>query len=131
MIRVFTETLSPPLTAQWQHSVYRERKIAIVVAAIGEKELFCLILVVTRPGVLFYPSIPALFLSSGATEFRCPEEFGYYQHPTECSLYYVCVFGGPLLESCTGEEPGQTSIVFSVMILISRWSGLQSRPPDL
>ena len=36
------------------------------------------------------------------TEFRCPEEFGYYPHPTQCSLYYVCVFGGPLLESCTG-----------------------------
>lgn len=37
-----------------------------------------------------------------ADQFRCPEEFGYYQHPDECSLYYVCVFGGPLLESCTG-----------------------------
>ena len=36
------------------------------------------------------------------TEFRCPEEFGYYPHATDCSLYYVCVFGGPLLESCTG-----------------------------
>jgi len=36
------------------------------------------------------------------TDFRCPEEFGYYQHPEDCSLYYVCVFGGPLLESCTG-----------------------------
>merc|ERR1719284_1025206 len=42
------------------------------------------------------------FLPVKATEFRCPEEFGYYQHPTDCSLYYVCVFGGPLLESCTG-----------------------------
>ena len=37
------------------------------------------------------------------SEFRCPEEFGYYQHPEDCSLYYVCVFGGPLLESCTGQ----------------------------
>jgi len=37
-----------------------------------------------------------------ADQFRCPEEFGYYQHPEDCSLYYVCVFGGPLLESCTG-----------------------------
>jgi len=35
-------------------------------------------------------------------EFRCPEEFGYYPHPGDCSLYFVCVFGGPLLESCTG-----------------------------
>ena len=41
---------------------------------------------------------------AGASDFRCPEEFGYYQHPTECSLYYVCVFGGPLLESCTGDR---------------------------
>merc|ERR1711955_83555 len=36
------------------------------------------------------------------TDFRCPEEFGYYPHPGDCSLYFVCVFGGPLLESCTG-----------------------------
>jgi hypothetical protein len=36
------------------------------------------------------------------TPFVCPEEFGYYQHPNDCSKYYVCVFGGPLLESCTG-----------------------------
>ena len=47
------------------------------------------------------------YISGAATaDFRCPEEFGYYQHPTECSLYYVCVFGGPLLESCTGETLG-------------------------
>jgi len=39
---------------------------------------------------------------SGAQDFVCPEEFGYYQHPSDCSKYYVCVFGGPLLESCTG-----------------------------
>ncbi|XP_050549099.1 uncharacterized protein LOC126910517 isoform X2 [Daktulosphaira vitifoliae] len=35
-------------------------------------------------------------------EFKCPEEFGYYPHPSDCSQYYVCVFGGALLESCTG-----------------------------
>lgn len=34
--------------------------------------------------------------------FECPEEFGYYPHPSDCSQYYVCVFGGALLESCTG-----------------------------
>eukprot|EP00093_Oithona_nana_P007656 07656.XXX_165687_149673_1 [CDS] Oithona nana genome sequencing. len=38
----------------------------------------------------------------GENDFVCPEEFGYYQHPSDCSKYYVCVFGGPLLESCTG-----------------------------
>lgn len=37
-----------------------------------------------------------------AADFDCPEEFGYYPHPTDCSQYYVCVFGSALLESCTG-----------------------------
>ncbi|XP_055837089.1 mucin-2 isoform X4 [Episyrphus balteatus] len=42
--------------------------------------------------------------SSSATgvNFDCPEEFGYYPHPNDCTQYYVCVFGGALLESCTG-----------------------------
>ncbi|KAL1465154.1 hypothetical protein WDU94_004744 [Cyamophila willieti] len=35
-------------------------------------------------------------------EFQCPEEFGYYPHPSDCTQYYVCVFGGAVLESCTG-----------------------------
>ncbi|XP_026477754.1 uncharacterized protein LOC113383720 [Ctenocephalides felis] len=35
-------------------------------------------------------------------DFECPEEFGYYPHKTDCTKYYVCVFGGALLESCTG-----------------------------
>lgn len=47
--------------------------------------------------------LPGAFCASPVdTKFVCPEEFGYYEHPEECSLYYVCVFGGPLLESCTG-----------------------------
>ncbi|KAK9890274.1 hypothetical protein WA026_010382 [Henosepilachna vigintioctopunctata] len=37
-----------------------------------------------------------------AVQFDCPEEFGYYPHPDDCTQYYVCVFGGALLESCTG-----------------------------
>lgn len=40
--------------------------------------------------------------SSSSSDFSCPEEFGYFAHPSDCSLYYVCVFGGALLESCTG-----------------------------
>lgn len=40
--------------------------------------------------------------SATSDAFECPEEFGYYPHPTDCSQYYVCVFGGALLESCTG-----------------------------
>lgn len=37
-----------------------------------------------------------------SVNFDCPEEFGYYPHPSDCTQYYVCVFGGALLESCTG-----------------------------
>lgn len=37
-----------------------------------------------------------------AADFECPEEFGYYPAPGDCTRYYVCVFGGALLESCTG-----------------------------
>jgi len=37
-----------------------------------------------------------------AVDFECPEEFGYYPSGTDCTRYYVCVFGGALLESCSG-----------------------------
>ena len=39
--------------------------------------------------------------SDSESKFTCPEEFGYYPHPDDCSKYFVCVFGGPLLETCT------------------------------
>ncbi|KAK0083218.1 hypothetical protein PV326_006841, partial [Microctonus aethiopoides] len=40
--------------------------------------------------------------NDASVNFECPEEFGYYPHPHDCTQYYVCVFGGALLESCTG-----------------------------
>jgi len=39
---------------------------------------------------------------SEVIDFNCPEDFGYYPHPSDCTQYYVCVFGGALQESCTG-----------------------------
>jgi len=59
-------------------------------------------MVITKKIVLFLALLTSDGVRAQKTEFRCPEEFGYYPHPTQCSLYYVCVFGGPLLESCTG-----------------------------
>lgn len=51
--------------------------------------------------------------NEAALEFECPEEFGYYPHPRDCTQYYVCVFGGALLESCTGGLMYRWVIFFS------------------
>lgn len=61
---------------------------------------YCLIYLVTDSFVFFI----GLSQDNKQTSegFKCPEEFGYYPHPNDCSQYYVCVFGGALLESCTG-----------------------------
>ncbi|RWS29133.1 uncharacterized protein B4U80_05645, partial [Leptotrombidium deliense] len=34
--------------------------------------------------------------------FICPEKFGYFPDVRDCTRYFVCVFGEPLHESCTG-----------------------------
>ncbi|XP_015793287.1 uncharacterized protein LOC107369825 [Tetranychus urticae] len=34
--------------------------------------------------------------------FICPEKFGYFPDKRDCTKYFVCVFGEPLHESCTG-----------------------------
>ncbi|XP_074602749.1 uncharacterized protein LOC141856360 isoform X2 [Brevipalpus obovatus] len=39
---------------------------------------------------------------SSSSSFICPEQFGYFEDQSDCSKYFVCVFGEPLHESCTG-----------------------------
>ncbi|XP_043214423.1 mucin-5AC-like isoform X5 [Amphibalanus amphitrite] len=48
-------------------------------------------------------------------DFDCPEDFGYYPHPVDCSKYYVCVFGGALEEVCTN------GLVYSDDLLTCDW----------
>lgn len=45
-----------------------------------------------------------LIQSSGnkSSSFECPEQFGYYDDLSDCSKYFVCVFGEALHETCTG-----------------------------
>lgn len=40
--------------------------------------------------------------SSSHEQFKCPEQFGYFHDPFDCSKYFVCVFGEALHEQCTG-----------------------------
>lgn len=39
---------------------------------------------------------------SNTGQFECPEQFGYFDDPADCSKYFVCVFGEALHEQCTG-----------------------------
>lgn len=41
--------------------------------------------------------------SANRSTFRCPEKFGYFPDSKDCTKYFVCVFGEPLHESCTGK----------------------------
>lgn len=43
-------------------------------------------------------------VSSGnkSSAFECPEQFGYFDDLSDCSKYFVCVFGEALHETCTG-----------------------------
>lgn len=48
-------------------------------------------------------------------DFDCAEEFGYYPHPSDCSRYYVCVFGGALEETCSA------GLVYSTELQTCDW----------
>nr|QFU95789.1 chitin deacetylase protein 5a [Tetranychus cinnabarinus] len=47
------------------------------------------------------PSSPSTS-SNGSLLFTCPEQFGYYVDNSDCTKYFVCVFGEALHEVCTG-----------------------------
>ncbi|XP_022657173.1 uncharacterized protein LOC111262313 isoform X2 [Varroa jacobsoni] len=53
--------------------------------------------------------------TSAIDDFKCPEQFGYYADTIDCSKYFVCVFGDPLHESCTG------GLYFSVELQTCDW----------
>lgn len=55
------------------------------------------------------------------TSFSCPQDFGYYPHPTDCTQYYVCVFGGALQESCTGGLVYRY-VLYAIYTLTKVWS---------
>lgn len=44
----------------------------------------------------------SLLPTSAHDLFKCPEKFGYFPDASDCSKYFVCVFGEALHEACTG-----------------------------
>ena len=53
--------------------------------------------------------------SSPSINFHCPEQFGYFADSNDCSRYFVCVFGDPLHETCTG------GLYFSTELQTCNW----------
>ncbi|XP_074599997.1 uncharacterized protein LOC141854276 [Brevipalpus obovatus] len=49
----------------------------------------------------FSSSSSSLPSPSPVTSFKCPEQFGYFHDYTDCTKYFVCVFGEALHETCT------------------------------
>lgn len=65
---------------------------------------------------------------SEVLDFSCPEDFGYYQHPTDCTQYYVCVFGGALQEACSGGLVYRWDIKYCVTVTIRGFCIICKRP---
>ncbi|RWS12168.1 hypothetical protein B4U79_03702 [Dinothrombium tinctorium] len=49
-----------------------------------------------------YTAFQLLPSAANRSIFVCPEKFGYFPDKRDCTRYFVCVFGEPLHESCTG-----------------------------
>ena len=66
--------------------------------------VFCDNITETRDG--YHVTTPAVDTNNNNDKssliFKCPEKFGYFPDNKDCSKYYVCVFGDPLHETCTG-----------------------------
>ena len=47
-------------------------------------------------------TLPSNNVNNVTSTFTCPEQFGYYIDHSDCTKYFVCVFGEALHETCTG-----------------------------
>jgi len=57
---------------------------------------------VNEGSTLSEQSLSSLNTSGSTLSFICPEQFGYFDDKSDCTKYFVCVFGEALHESCTG-----------------------------